>query len=212
MTDRVSAAAWIVRGGGVELPFIRRDRKACVMVDLTGALCPMGRLLLVGAKVARAENSSLPRPRRQGVADRAMRSLRTTPSRWPDDGPHSRADAGVAFGPLRLLVERHELCKAFGRDGALCCRAGAPPRHLVTKDELMTEVWRRHRRRTPAVLSRPCEKPGQTEDGKKITDRGGPRRRFVAPTGMTDSTGIPTAPTQPPRHNPGIATLPRSPA
>ena len=104
---------------------------------------------------------------------------------------HSRADAGVVFGPFRLLVERHELLRqgvpvVIGQRAldvllALVRRRGT----LVTKDELMTEVW-------PGVIveennlavhiSALRKILGQTEDGKSYLQTvAGRGYRFVAP-------------------------------
>jgi predicted ATPase/DNA-binding winged helix-turn-helix (wHTH) protein len=134
---------------------------------------------------------------------------------------HTGATAGFAFGPFHLLAERHELLRqgvpvAIGQRAldvllALVRRRGS----LVTKDELMTEVW-------PGVIVEENNLAvhisvlrkilGQTEEGKSylqtVPGRG---YRFVAPVqddasragqSATGSAAVSTAPLPPAvRHN-----------
>src|SRR5438309_33924 len=124
--------------------------------------------------------------------------------------------ASFAFGPFRLLAARHELL-AQGVPVAIGQRAldvllALVRRHgeLVTKDELMSEVWPGivvEENNLAVHISALRKILGKTEDGKSYLQTvAGRGYRFVAPVTQEAAARIATSPaaaeaTRAPPHN-----------
>src|SRR3954463_10273105 len=120
---------------------------------------------------------------------RWSKARRRRSRRWPKAMPQS-AKASFAFGPFRLLIVRHELL-AQGIPVAIGQRAldvllALVRRHgeLVTKDELMSEVWPGmvvEENNLAVHISALRKILGQTGDGKSyLQPVAGRGYRFVA--------------------------------